>query len=851
MAHDPVDATTAPPARKRRRRTAASGATDDCFTCRKRSVKCDRTRPYCAQCIQIGKECSGYKTTLTWGVGVASRGKLRGLSCPIAGTSGEAADTVRPSEANTTRRRKSSVSRPNAPAPVDIPRNNAAASFHNNHVAGVTSMPSTTHAGFQPTLPTINAGQQGWNINGFGLNRPNPLRHHSLQHIHTALGPQYDNGPNSASSGDSFPDHGFSSPPDYPLSSDLNGYSESYPPGTSASYTSQPLSSSIDSLSSHFNSSSVGSFGDHMSSSMESINSAGSFGQSTPTETPLYSTSPFQQDEILFSPMSESMFQQNPFEQIDFNNFTEEEEDTNQTQLAIFDARWSSPFFTLSPRMQCLMEYYDRHICPYLIAFDGPNNPYRKHILQLAMQNEGLQNAIAALATNNIRMRKQPPPRRRGFVEEITDAFDGTAKPKELNEPTAEETCYKQMSIDQLNMQLTDTRAAQDDSVIATLLILCLFHVCDSGFSKFKTQLAGVQKLLSLRAPSGQSEFTGWVEMFFIWFDVMTSAVNDRETQIKSESLDMLDYSSNLGALEHFSGCDGRLFKLIARLGRLSLLAQGRPVRPQNNMPRPPPTHNAHSAPLRKRPTSSRNHSAFHVDSVESHGWGTPVISSDDEMAGSPEENPFTTPNNSYPDSRAEFWSEWNDIRARLNAWQMDTTPSRQNTPPLDSREMELGQRDLLHINESFRYSALLYTERLGSPLLPSSHPNFQKYVSNALFHITALDITSCVNKFLLWPLFIVGTECVDEGHRNIIRARCIEVQIESGFWNNISGLDVLEKVWKELGNNGPGGGAGMMEAAEIKARRRDSEAGRTGRYGQALRWRKAMSRVDGEYILI
>lgn len=76
-------------------------------------------------------------------------------------------------------------------------------------------------------------------------------------------------------------------------------------------------------------------------------------------------------------------------------------------------------------------------------------------------------------------------------------------------------------------------------------------------------------------------------------------------------------------------------------------------------------------------------------------------------------------------------------------------------------------------------------------------------------------------------------------------------MQIESGFWNNISGLDVLEKVWQELGNNAPGGGAGMMEAAEIKARRRDSEAGRTGRYGQALRWRKAMSRVDGEYILI
>ena len=70
--------------RKRRRRAPTGGASDDCFTCSKRGVKCDRRRPYCSQCLEVGNECSGYKTQLTWGVGVASRGKLRGLSLPIA-----------------------------------------------------------------------------------------------------------------------------------------------------------------------------------------------------------------------------------------------------------------------------------------------------------------------------------------------------------------------------------------------------------------------------------------------------------------------------------------------------------------------------------------------------------------------------------------------------------------------------------------------------------------------------------------------------------------------------------------------------------------------------------------------
>ena len=114
-----------------------------------------------------------------------------------------------------------------------------------------------------------------------------------------------------------------------------------------------------------------------------------------------------------------------------------------------------------------------------------------------------------------------------------------------------------------------------------------------------------------------------------------------------------------------------------------------------------------------------------------------PKISDDDDedLDGS------ATPLNggAVPDNLHDFWLEWNDVRARLQSWQMDA--SNISTPNnTSSQEYELGQRDLLHINESFRYSALLYTERLGSPLLPSSHDNFQTKVTNALFHITSLE---------------------------------------------------------------------------------------------------------------
>jgi hypothetical protein len=220
-------------------------------------------------------------------------------------------------------------------------------------------------------------------------------------------------------------------------------------------------------------------------------------------------------------------------------------------------------------------------------------------------------------------------------------------------------------------------------------------------------------------------------------------------------------------------------------------------------------------------------------DNVDGNGWGTPIISSDEDADGSADEDVRFT------DRRRHFWSAWHDIRNRLEAWQT-------SSPMPDFAEATAEQRDMYHINEFFRVAALLYTERLGNPLLPSSHDQLQNLVKRALAHLSALRVTSCVNKFLLWPLFIIGTECVDEEHRDIIRTRCRDLSEESGFYNNMSSLYVLERVWMEVGSNVRG-----QEAEEVIARRRDSEASRPGRYGQAFRWRKAMDRVDGEYIVI
>jgi hypothetical protein len=61
---------------------SAPQATVDCYTCRRRRVKCDRALPHCAKCERTKLECLGYKKPLVWNKGVASRGKMMGKTFP-------------------------------------------------------------------------------------------------------------------------------------------------------------------------------------------------------------------------------------------------------------------------------------------------------------------------------------------------------------------------------------------------------------------------------------------------------------------------------------------------------------------------------------------------------------------------------------------------------------------------------------------------------------------------------------------------------------------------------------------------------------------------------------------------
>lgn len=828
--------------RKRRRRVPTTGASEDCHTCRKREVKCDRRRPYCSQCLDVGKDCSGYRTTLTWGVGVASRGKLRGMSLPVAKPAGQESSTV-PSTPQFGRPRANTLQAPagatdshedgprkrirlssiqtNTPGPFHLHSPPEQSHFVSHGYGSPNTFTNWQQYPYPSQMPTFNNGYQDNFSQGY------TTRREDLFPLHTAVGHSFTGLPwspgssvQSGSSSGFFDNNNNNMSPftNYPRAPAPTAFVDPFTPQTQFQ-SSAPV---------------------HPHSRTHDVS------QSSPLAPPLAQAPPLTEvpfgSSLRSASFSTDVRQRDIFEKPQVpqhaspqkpsaarpnlkrtrsapvvapsSKITEVEDDDEDYQVkeqpsAIVPFQ---PLPTLknpnvSARVLNLLDYYDKKICPVLVTFDNEYNPYRKHIMHLAMQNSGLQNALGALVTNNIRMR---------YLEDVPSLTDGTYKEiisKAIGAPSPEEQHYKAKSIDFLNTQLADPSKAMDNSVLATLLILCLFHVCDSGFSKFKTQLAGVQKLLRMRSGMPRTEFHGWVEMFFAWFDVMTSAVNDRETQIQGQVFDLMDLGNNLGSVEEFSGCDGKLFKLIARLGRLNLLSQQRPVREMADNPSPVST--SYADPF------------FFNDIL---GISHVPIDLSESATDFPLQEMSNLERGPHQDNRAQFWMEWHNLHERLHAWKN----SQLDGISLETPKLSGGQRAMLHMSESFRWSALLYLERLANPTIPSSSPNLQDLVNKALYHIREIGTNSCVTKFMLWPLFISGTECVDVSHRTLIRNRCIEIQKESGFYNNISGLELLERVWKENDED---------VAASFPVKR--------GCGQQAFRWRNCMDRADGEYIVI
>lgn len=419
-----------------------------------------------------------------------------------------------------------------------------------------------------------------------------------------------------------------------------------------------------------------------------------------------------------------------------------------------------------------------------------------------------------------------------GDIEMFDSGIDVGSDPPNLS-PGLE---HKNASIRLLNAQLANPALATTDSAMATLLLLCLYHVCETGTGQFRTHLAGVKKLMGMRGIGKSSQRWTWMETVFTWLDNMSAPINNRHTQL--EAMDyfgtLTEASTDEWDIESLTGCDRHLFLKISKLSRVNMLSQTAPSNP-------------------------------------SRRWFTSTEMEDDEW-----EEPVRNEN----DGRHDFWEAWRALREELVEWTPSVkfaakssrhrnsdaaafspssyqtvdsgfaslASSSPNSPTIQGfrngacaspRKMSFKAQEAvennhwLHASNVWRSAAILYLDRLAYPHLSSSHPVFQNTVRKVLDHMNCIPTTSGLSKLLFWPMFVVGSECVVDSHRAMVRQRCYEMHSASGFCSKIAGLNILEKIWDSSEE--------ILQDPEL-----DESMG-----GRGLRWRRSMAAEDGEYLMI
>ncbi|KAM5342358.1 hypothetical protein ACJ41O_013324 [Fusarium nematophilum] len=751
--------------RKRRRRAPAGGASDDCFSCSKKNIKCDRRRPYCSQCLEVGSECSGYKTQLTWGVGVASRGKLRGLSLPVA----KAPPVTRePKKQSAARSRSSSAAVPqstDADGAGRVPQ-------------GPIDIPIVTQVASAPTTPFAMAGYDYLSMSQPEHTPSLPQGSWGSINYSPGLGHSPDTTPkftrfplplvteDLASSIDSLNDVDYLSP----MSQSFTRDDVSYVHSPSYMYDSYTTGNS--------------SPGPQSPPSSLYVEHARTIA---PTSCPSLAHAPSEMSSSLHSHMDN-------FESQLSNRLVRDCDTYSVPEVDAYGASYNSmPIAWQSPSIQ------EEDVKSHHSDFAPSHWPTASETQSV----HSLSHAICALASCNLRMKRRLSLGRdtRELSEKLmadkhaAEAM-ADAQPDDLS--LAEEYQHRNLAVHLLNGQLNDRNKSTHDSVLATILLLCHYRMVESGIAKFHTQFAGVNKILALRsqqfATSGDS---AWMEALFTYFDAISASINEREAQLHPNFGGMPDAQLLPVGAENLVGCDRELFKTISKLGRLNLLSQNRPVQNSATATARSPSP-SYISPLghayKGSPAMGMNMPGQQMGDMgnltghrfDGNGFGTTL--NDEELLASSACSAGT-----YDDNRTMFWHEWKEARLALQNWQFDA-PRVAATLPGSPTQSQL--RDLESLSEAFRYAALLYTERLVSPSLPSGHQSIQSLVSQVVYYASNLDTGSSAEKFLLWPLFIAGCECVNELQQNIVRSKCRDIMFRSGYMNNLAALEVLEKLW-------------------------------------------------------
>ncbi|KAF6811848.1 hypothetical protein CSOJ01_05439 [Colletotrichum sojae] len=209
----------------------------------------------------------------------------------------------------------------------------------------------------------------------------------------------------------------------------------------------------------------------------------------------------------------------------------------------------------LTAQCQKLLLYFDKELSQHLaIMVEETENPFCVHVLPLAYQHSGVLHATLGLASCHLSL----SPSRADRADTATALQHRVAALNALSSLLTKE-------------EMHGLTTAEEEAVLAIILILVLHDICEMGISSHAVHLTGVSFLCGRVAAASNFSQRSDASMFFLsalaWLDVLRGFSGaEKLTYSQEVRLRVLESGSRHSSLQTLVGCPPIMFYRIGEI---------------------------------------------------------------------------------------------------------------------------------------------------------------------------------------------------------------------------------------------------------------------------------------------
>lgn len=138
------------------------------------------------------------------------------------------------------------------------------------------------------------------------------------------------------------------------------------------------------------------------------------------------------------------------------------------------------------------------------------------------------------------------------------------------------------------------------------------------------------------------------------------------------------------------------------------------------------------------------------------------------------------------------------EIEEAISAWKNNESDD-MGTVEIDDENSVHDAQDKFHCYKAWQFCLLLYIHRVfrWDRTQPPS-PKIKMLARRTLDHIQSCRLSSLISKQVLLPIFLAGSEILDNGYCEMVGRYCREWHRKSGYQPFIHVLTLLESVWNQ-----------------------------------------------------